>query len=67
MKMVDVSIKFETIREATAEGKIYLSKETVELIRNKQIPKGDVLTASMMAGMMGAKKHLRFYLFVILS
>lgn len=56
MKMVDVSIKFETIREATAEGKIYLSKETVELIRNKQIPKGDVLTASMMAGMMGAKK-----------
>jgi molybdenum cofactor biosynthesis protein MoaC len=56
MKMVDVSIKFETIREATAEGKIYLSKETVELIKNKQIPKGDVLTASMMAGMMGAKK-----------
>lgn len=56
MRMVDVSMKFETIRTAEAEGKIYLSKETVELIRNGQIPKGDVLTASKMAGMIGAKK-----------
>lgn len=56
MKMVDVSMKFETIRTAQAEGKIYLSKDTVEMIRNKQIPKGDVLVASQMAGMLGAKK-----------
>ncbi|WP_297887889.1 bifunctional molybdenum cofactor biosynthesis protein MoaC/MoaB [Sulfurihydrogenibium sp.] len=56
MKMADVSMKFETIREAQAEGKIYLSKETVEMIKNKQIPKGDVITASQMAGMIGAKK-----------
>lgn len=56
MKMVDVSMKFETIRTAEAEGKIYLSKETIELIRKGQIPKGDVLTASKMAGMIGAKK-----------
>lgn len=56
MKMADVSMKFETIRTAEAEGKIYLSKETVELIKNGQIPKGDVLTASQMAGMIGAKK-----------
>ncbi len=56
MKMVDVSVKFETIREATAEGKIYLDKKTVEMIKNRQIPKGDVITASMMAGMIGAKK-----------
>jgi molybdenum cofactor biosynthesis protein MoaC len=56
MKMADVSMKFETIREAQAEGKIYLSKETIELIKNKQIPKGDVITASQMAGLIGAKK-----------
>lgn len=54
--MVDVSMKFETIRTAQAEGKIYLSKETVEMIKNREIPKGDVLTASQMAGMLGAKK-----------
>ncbi|MEZ0324044.1 MAG: bifunctional molybdenum cofactor biosynthesis protein MoaC/MoaB [Hydrogenothermaceae bacterium] len=56
MRMVDVSMKFETIRTAQAEGKIYLSKETVEMIKNKQIPKGDVLVASQMAGILGAKK-----------
>lgn len=56
MKMADVSMKFETIREAVAEGKIYLSKETIEMIKNKQIPKGDVITATQMAGLLGAKK-----------
>ncbi len=56
MKMADVSMKFETIREAQAEGKIYLSKETIEMIKNKQIPKGDVITASEMAGIIGSKK-----------
>lgn len=56
MKMVDVSLKFETIRTAEAEGKIYLSQETIDMIKNRQIPKGDVLTASQMAGMIGAKK-----------
>lgn len=56
MKMVDVSMKFETIRTAQAEGKIYLSRETIDMIRNQKIPKGDVLVASQMAGIMGAKK-----------
>ncbi len=55
-KQVDVSNKFETIRTAKAEGKIYLSKESIELIKNKQIPKGDVLSASEIAGIYGAKK-----------
>ena len=55
-KQVDVSNKFETIRTATAEGKIYLSKESIELIKNRQIPKGDVLSASEIAGIYGAKK-----------
>ncbi|GAB6072852.1 hypothetical protein JCM14244_12290 [Venenivibrio stagnispumantis] len=56
MKMADVSLKFETIRTAQAEGKIYLSKETIDVIKNKQIPKGDVITATEMAGILGAKK-----------
>ena len=53
---VDVSNKFETIRTAKAEGKIYLSKESVEMIKDKKVPKGDVLLASQMAGLLGAKR-----------
>ncbi len=55
-KPADVSNKFETIRTASAEGKIYLSPETVEMIRNGKIAKGDVLSASQMAGMLGVKR-----------
>ncbi len=55
-KPVDVSNKFETIRTAKAEGKIYLSPESVEIIREGKVPKGDVLLASQMAGMYGVKK-----------
>ncbi len=55
-KPVDVSNKFETIRTAKAEGKIYLSKESVEMIKDKKVPKGDVLLASQMAGLLGAKR-----------
>ncbi len=55
-KPVDVSNKFETIRTAKAEGKIYLSPESVEMIREGKVPKGDVLLASQMAGMYGVKK-----------
>jgi molybdenum cofactor biosynthesis protein MoaC len=55
-KPVDVSMKFDTIRTAKAEGKIYLSQESIEMIKNGKVPKGDVLLASQMAGMYGAKK-----------
>ena len=55
-KPVDVSNKFETIRTAKAEGKIYLSSESVEMIKNGEVPKGDVLLASQMAGLLGAKR-----------
>ncbi len=55
-KPVDVSNKFETIRTAKAEGKIYLSPESVEMIKNREVPKGDVLLASQMAGLLGAKR-----------
>ncbi|RMD45477.1 MAG: bifunctional molybdenum cofactor biosynthesis protein MoaC/MoaB [Aquificota bacterium] len=55
-KPVDVSNKFETIRTAKAEGKIYLSPESIEMIKKGEVPKGDVLLASQMAGLLGAKR-----------
>ena len=55
-KPVDVSNKFETIRTAKAEGKIYLSPQSVDMIKNNKVPKGDVLSASQMAGMLGVKR-----------
>ncbi|RUM45763.1 MAG: bifunctional molybdenum cofactor biosynthesis protein MoaC/MoaB [Desulfurobacterium sp.] len=56
MKTVDVSTKFDTLRTAKAKGRIRLSPETVKKILNKEIPKGDVLAASQIAGIIGAKK-----------
>ncbi len=55
-KPVDVSNKFETIRTAKAEGKIYLSPKSIEMIKKNEVPKGDVLLASQMAGLLGAKR-----------
>ena len=55
-RMVDVSGKFETKRFARASGRIRLPKEVVDLIREGRVKKGDVLRASEIAGMMGAKR-----------
>jgi cyclic pyranopterin monophosphate synthase len=54
--MVDVGEKSENIRTATAEGKIWLQPETVQLIRKNQMKKGDVLTVAEIAGIQGGKK-----------
>jgi cyclic pyranopterin phosphate synthase len=56
MRTIDVSIKFDNLRTARAKGRIRLSPETVKKIVNREIPKGDVLSASQIAGIMGAKK-----------
>ena len=56
MRTVDVSSKFDTLRTARAKGRIKLSPETVKLIKEKGIPKGDVLSSTQIAGMYGAKK-----------
>lgn len=55
-KMVDVSQKPDQEREAVAQGFISLQPETVELIRQNQIKKGDVLTVAEIAGIQGAKR-----------
>ncbi len=54
--MVDVSAKAETMREAVAKGRVVLQPETVALIRAGGAPKGDVLAAARIAGIMAAKR-----------
>ena len=55
-RMVDVSEKGITSRKAVATGKIYLEPETLRLINEGQIKKGDVLAVAQVAGILGAKK-----------
>ncbi|NYB74880.1 cyclic pyranopterin monophosphate synthase MoaC [Sedimentibacter hydroxybenzoicus DSM 7310] len=55
-KMVDVSKKQETVREAIARGNIYMKKETLEKIKEGTIKKGDVLSVAQVSGIMAAKK-----------
>jgi cyclic pyranopterin phosphate synthase len=54
--MVDVSGKAEVFREATATGKIRLKPETVNLIREGKIAKGNPLYTAKIAGVLAAKK-----------
>ncbi|KPF87658.1 molybdenum cofactor biosynthesis protein MoaC [alpha proteobacterium AAP38] len=54
--MVDVSAKDETVRIATARGHITMKPETLSLIRDGGMEKGDVLGVARLAGIMAAKK-----------
>jgi cyclic pyranopterin phosphate synthase len=58
-RMVDVSTKDITTREATAQSKVFLKKETLELITQGNIPKGDVFASARIAGIMAAKETHR--------
>jgi cyclic pyranopterin phosphate synthase len=55
-RMVDVSAKAETEREARAFGRVRMSPEAYAAVRQGQGPKGDVFTVAKIAGIMGAKK-----------
>jgi cyclic pyranopterin monophosphate synthase len=55
-RMVDVSAKAETPREAVAEGRIAMSPEALAAIRDGTGKKGDVLAVARIAGIMAAKK-----------
>ncbi|API58163.1 molybdenum cofactor biosynthesis protein C [Tardibacter chloracetimidivorans] len=54
--MVDVSAKQVSVREAAAEGRIRMSREAADAIRNQAAAKGDVLAVARIAGIMAAKK-----------
>ncbi len=53
--MVDVGDKEVQLRIAKAEGHILLSEETISLIKENQMKKGDVLTVAQLAGISAAK------------
>jgi cyclic pyranopterin phosphate synthase len=55
-RMVDVSMKEPSVREAVARGKVIMHRDTVALITSGQIAKGDVLSVAKIAGIMAAKK-----------
>jgi cyclic pyranopterin monophosphate synthase len=57
--MVDVGDKPMQHRTATANGRILLSEETVKLIRENEMKKGDVLTVAEIAGIQAAKETSR--------
>jgi len=56
MAMVDISEKPEVFREATATGTIKLKPETIRLINEGKIAKGDPLYTAKIAGILAAKK-----------
>ncbi len=55
-RMVDVSAKENTERVATAEGLVHMKPETLKLVQQGKIKKGDVLAVAQVAGISGAKK-----------
>ncbi len=55
-KMVDISEKPDTLREAVARGRIYMKKEVVEKVKELSLKKGDAIAVSNVAGIMAAKK-----------
>jgi cyclic pyranopterin monophosphate synthase len=55
-RMVDVTAKADTRREAVTKGTVHMKEKTLELITKGQIAKGDVLTVAQIAGIMAAKQ-----------
>jgi cyclic pyranopterin phosphate synthase len=55
-RMVDVSAKAETVREAEAEAVVWIGPEVMSAIRSGKTPKGNVFETARIAGVMGAKR-----------
>ena len=55
-RMVDVGGKPAIRRRALATGKILLARETITALRNRALPKGDVLTVARIAAIQAAKR-----------
>ena len=55
-RMVDVSDKDVTVREATARGRVLMKPDTLAMIVQGQMPKGDVFATARIAGIMAAKR-----------
>ncbi|WP_456442307.1 bifunctional molybdenum cofactor biosynthesis protein MoaC/MoaB [Caldithrix abyssi] len=61
--MIDVSPKFVTLRYAKASGVLFAQKETIQRVKNKTVPKGDVLQVARAAGILAAKKTADWIVF----
>ena len=55
-RMVDVSAKDVTVRQAVAAGRLVTTAEVIDLLRRDGLPKGDALGVARIAGIMGAKR-----------
>lgn len=55
-RMVDVGEKAVIRRTATAMGRVQMAPDTVELLREQALPKGDALNTARIAGVMAAKR-----------
>jgi cyclic pyranopterin phosphate synthase len=55
-RMVDVSQKRETVREAVVRGSVFMNPETFKKIMSGEVSKGDVFAVAKVAGILGAKK-----------
>ena len=55
-RMVDVSQKADTVREAVARGRVIMKPETLTLVKANEIQKGDVLAVARVAGITAAKR-----------
>ena len=55
-RMVDVSAKADTAREAVARGNVRMQPETLALVQSGGLPKGDVIATARLAGVMAAKR-----------
>ncbi len=55
-RMVDVSAKPVTVREATASGRFVTTAAVIELLRGDRLPKGDALAVARIAGIAAAKR-----------
>ena len=55
-KMVDVSAKDDTLRQAIARGEVHMKPDTLQLIKNGGVKKGDVLAVAQVAAVMAAKR-----------
>lgn len=56
LKMVDISEKTVSHREAEAEATVHLLQETLERIENRELPKGNIYEVARIAGIMAAKR-----------
>lgn len=54
--MVDVSRKRSTVREAVAKGCVVMQAETLSMLKEDRLPKGNALAVAQVAGIMAAKK-----------